>query len=173
MPRHLVLVGLPGVGKTTAGEAVAARLGRRFVDFDTEIERRQGSSVSQIFADHGESHFRELERRLTAELVDAEPAVVAPGGGWVTVPGAVALVRPLASIIYLRARPETVLRRLGASRDIRPLLRGPDPLRALENLLAAREAAYSAADHVIDADLLDPQQVIDKIAELASASGGG
>ena len=173
MPRHLVLVGLPGVGKSTAGAAVAARLGRRFLDFDTEIERREGVSVSEIFAEKGEAYFREVERQLTTELVDMEPAVVAPGGGWITNPGVVALVRPIGSIIYLRAHPETVLRRMGAARDDRPLLRGPAPLRALAALLAAREAAYAAADHVIDTDLLDPQQVIDKIAELASASGGG
>ena len=88
-------------------------------------------------------------------------------------PGVVALVRPIGDIIYLKARPETVLRRLGATRSDRPLLQGPDPFGALAALLAEREVAYSAADHVIDTDLLDPQQVIDKIAELASASGGG
>ena len=173
MHRHLILVGLPGVGKTTAGEAVAARLGRRFLDLDVEIERREGVSVSDIFASDGETRFRELERRLTAELVDMEPAVIAPGGGWITNPGVVALVRPIASIIYLRARPETVLRRMGPRRESRPLLQAADPLSALGELLAAREASYSAADHVIDTDLLDPQEVIDKIAELASASGGG
>ena len=173
MPRHLILVGLPGVGKTTVGSAVADCLGWHFLDFDVEIERREGVPVSDIFAGQGEARFRELERELTAELADLEPSVVAPGGGWITNPGVVALVRPIGSIIYLRARPETVLRRMGASRDTRPLLRGSDPAKALAELLAAREAAYSAADYVIDTDLLDPQQVIDKIAELASASGGG
>jgi shikimate kinase len=161
------------VGKTTAGAGAASRLGRRFLDFDIEIERREGMPVAQIFAEKGETHFRELERMLTAELVHMEPAVLAPGGGWIRNPGVVALVRPIGSIIYLKARPETVVRRMGAGRDARPLLRGADPVQAVAALLAAREAAYSAADHVIDTDLLDPQQVIDKIAELASASGGG
>jgi len=171
--RHIVLVGLPGVGKTTAGAGVAERLGRRFIDFDSEIERREGMRVARIFAERGESYFRGLERSLTAELVNTEPAVLAPGGGWIMNPGVVALVRPIGDIIYLRARPETVLGRMGALRDDRPLLHGADPLAALTALLAEREASYAAADHVIDTDLLDPQQVIDKIAELASASGGG
>ena len=173
MLRHLVLVGLPGVGKTTAGVGAASRLGRPFVDFDAEIERREGMPIAGIFAEKGEPYFRELERRLTAELIRMEPAVLAPGGGWMTNPGVVALVRPIGSIIYLRARPETVLRRMGPTTAARPLLKGRDPLGALAALLAEREAIYSAADHVIDTDLLDPQQLIDKIAELASASGGG
>lgn len=173
MPRHLILVGLPGVGKTTAGAGVARRLGRRFIDLDTEIERREGLRVAEIFATKGEAHFRTLERELTAELIRTAGAVLAPGGGWIMNPGVRALVRPLGDIIYLRAHPETVLCRMGANRTDRPLLQGPDPLGVLGSLLAEREAAYSAADHVIDTDLLDPQQVIDKIAELASASGGG
>ena len=173
MPRHLILVGLPGAGKTTVGVGAASRLGVPFLDFDSEIERREGMTVARIFAEKGEPHFRQLETALTAELIRMEPAIVAPGGGWIMNPGVVALVRPIGSIIYLRARPDTVLHRMGGSRDARPLLTGPDPLGALTALLAGREAAYAAADHVIDTDLLDPQQVIDKIAELASASGGG
>ena len=129
--------------------------------------------IARIFAEKGERYFRELERTLTAELIRMEPAVLAPGGGWMTNPGVVALVRPIGSIIYLRARPETVLRRMGADRAARPLLSGHDPLAALGALLAEREAVYAGADYVIDTDLLDPQQLIDKIAELASASGGG
>lgn len=173
MPRHLILVGLPGVGKTTVGAGAAERLGRPFLDFDTEIERREGLSVAEIFATKGERYFRKLERLLTNELVHEPAAVVTPGGGWITNRGVVALVRPIASIIYLRARPETVLQRMGASVESRPLLAGVDPLQMLEALQAARDGAYSAADRVIDTDLLDPQQVIDKIAEVASASGGG
>ena len=129
--------------------------------------------VERIFAEQGEPYFRTLERKLTSELTGMAPAVVAPGGGWITNPGVLALVRPIGSIIYLRARPETVLGRLGQGRAARPLLKGHDPLGTMRALLARREAAYTAADHVIDTDLLDPQQVIDKIAELASASGGG
>src|SRR5215207_8822569 len=66
-PGHLILVGLPGVGKSTVGAAVAERLGRPFLDFDAEIERREGKSVADIFAERGEAAFRDLERALTEE----------------------------------------------------------------------------------------------------------
>src|SRR6478609_11513945 len=65
---HLILVGLPGVGKTTIGRAAARELGRSFLDFDQEIERRAGMDVREIFRLKGEDHFRELERALSQEL---------------------------------------------------------------------------------------------------------
>ena len=77
---HLVLVGLPGSGKSTVGRAVAKRLSRPFLDFDAELERRAGISVARIFAERGEAAFRGLEYSLTQELAAAPPMVLAPGG---------------------------------------------------------------------------------------------
>ena len=148
---------------------MAARLGRPFLDFDAELERRTGRTVPELFAERGEEVFRALERSLTEELARARPMVLAPGGGWVTNGGVVALLRPPARIIYLAARPETVLRRMGARRAARPLLRGPDPLAALRELLGAREALYRVADAVVETDLLDIQEVIEKVAALATS----
>jgi shikimate kinase len=165
---HLILVGLPGSGKTSAGEALAERLGRAFLDFDREIERRESASISEIFAIHGEHYFREREREVTAELRTCGNMVVAPGGGWVTNEGVMELVRPPSRIIYLKVRPETALRRLGAMRATRPLLSRPDPLGELKRLLAAREALYARADHVVSAEVLDVKRLVDRLAELAS-----
>jgi shikimate kinase len=87
----------------------------------------------------------------------------------VTVPGAVALLRPPGRIIHLAVSPERALARLGGARRERPLLRRPDPLAALESLLVARRAAYEAcADHVVATDLLTVQQVTNAVVELAS-----
>jgi shikimate kinase len=166
-----VLVGLPGAGKTTVGRQAAARLGWPFVDLDEVIERREGRTVAELFAERGEAYFRERELAATGELRGAHvPSVVAPGGGWVTVPGAVALLRPPGRIIHLAVSPERALARLGrAARRTRPLLRRPDPLAALESLLAARRQAYEAcADFVVGTDLLTVQQVTDAVVELAS-----
>src|SRR5665213_2065880 len=103
---HLILVGLPGSGKTTVGHAVADRLGRTFLDLDLEIERREGRSIGQIFGEKGEAYFRKKERELTEELTLVGNMIVAPGGGWVIDPDNVTLVRPPSQLVYLRVTPE-------------------------------------------------------------------
>ena len=168
---QLVLVGLPGVGKTTVGRAVAERLGWPFLDFDAEIERREGCSVAELFARRGERYFRERERELTVELAGRRGLVLAPGGGWMAQPGLVALLRPPATIIYLAASTAEVARRLGAARTTRPLLAGDDPVRALDRLLAEREPSYRCADVEIDTENIDVQEVIRRVAALARAPG--
>lgn len=172
---HLILVGLPGAGKTTAGRLAARLLGRPFLDLDAEIERREGRPVAELFASRGEGYFRECEWAVTAELRDAaEPLVLAPGGGWVTVPGVVALLRPPGRIIYLDVSPARALERLEApSEPSRPLLRRTDPGAALRRLAARRRSLYeAAADHVLATDLLTAQEVAEMVAELASGRRG-
>jgi shikimate kinase len=167
-PPHVVLIGLPGSGKTTVGGRLAEQLSRPFLDFDEEIERREGKPVSRIFADRGEAYFRTLERRLTEELRDARGGMVlAPGGGWVTVPRVVEMLRPTAAVIYLAARPETVLARMGRELSRRPLLAmgegDRDPLVAIDRLFTERRARYEAvADLVIDTEQFDAQGVTDQ-----------
>ena len=166
---HHVLVGLPGSGKSTVGAMVAAKLGRTFLDFDVEIERREGMPISQIFGERGEAAFRQLERKLTEELKDFGNMIVAPGGGWVADPEVVALIRPPARLIYLRVRPETALKRLAGAVGGRPLLNRPDPLGELTKLFEARRAAYQASDIEIGAELLTPEQVTEQIVAKISA----
>ncbi|GAC1477843.1 MAG: shikimate kinase [Gemmatimonadaceae bacterium] len=163
---HVVLVGLPGSGKSTVGPALAARGGRGFLDFDAEIERREGRSIAQIFAENGEHYFRQKERALTEELKATGNMVLAPGGGWITEPENVALLRPPARIIYLKVRPETALKRLGPERATRPLLLRPDPLGEMKRLLVQRAPLYEAADYTIETDSLAAPVVVTKAAEL-------
>src|SRR5690242_19528536 len=169
-PPHLVLVGLPGAGKSTVGVGVAERLARTFLDFDHEIERREGKTIADIFGEKGEGHFRELERQLTEELRLMGNMILAPGGGWVVNPEVIRLLRPPSRLVYLRVRPETALKRLGSERSTRPLLMRPDPLGEIRRLLAARKAAYESADHVIEAELLGVEEVIKKVSALAQGA---
>jgi shikimate kinase len=164
---HLILVGLPGVGKTTIGRAAARRLGREFLDFDREIERRSGLEVREIFRQKGEDHFRELEFALTKELSVKSGMVLSPGGGWITQPRSVELLRSTGRIIYLRASPEAVARRLQRV-ETRPLLAGRDPVVALRELFEKRRALYETADVVLDTESVARQQLIAKFVELAS-----
>jgi shikimate kinase len=165
---HIILVGLPGSGKTTVGQAVAERLGRSFIDLDLEIERREGRTVADLFAEKGEPYFRARERELTEELAIVGNMIVSPGGGWISNGDVVSIVRPPGRLVYLRVHPKTALKRLGPGRAMRPLLLRPDPLGELNRLLAVRSAGYESADYVIDTELFALQKVIEKVSELAS-----
>ena len=167
LPPHLILVGLPGVGKTTIGRAAARRLGRSFLDFDQEIERRSGMKVREIFRLKGEEHFRALELALTHELSSSGGMVLSPGGGWITQPRSVELLRSAGRIIYLRASPEAVARRLRRV-ETRPLLAGRDPVVALRELYEKRRALYETADVVLDTEGLVRQQLVTKVVEIGS-----
>lgn len=169
---HLVLVGLPGAGKSTVGPLLAAGLATRFLDFDAEIERREGRTVTAIFQQDGEAAFRTLERALSRELAEVrEGMVLAPGGGWMADEANVTALQPNARIIHLAVSPRRALQRLGPAVSARPLLAGPASLARLEALAAARLPLYGMADGVINTEVLTPQQVADLGLRLASAWG--
>ena len=155
-----------GAGKSTIGPKLARRLGRRFIDTDAEVERAVGSRVAEIFEREGEAAFRSLERDVI-EACCGEPAVVALGGGAIEPPGARERLASTGTVVYLRARPETLLARLGDARS-RPLLRGLSPAGQagrLGELLERRRAAYESASIVIDTDELPPAAVVERLAE--------
>ncbi len=169
MKPNLILVGLPGCGKTTIGRAAAKVLGWPFIDFDTEIERRAHASVQEIFARHGEPHFRSLEQELTKELVTCSRTMMSAGGGWVTNTDSVALLRQTGRIIYLRATPSLLIQRLAVARVPRPLLQVPDPLGMLERIEAERRPLYEQADHTIDTEVVDRKELIEMVHQYAAS----
>ncbi len=123
--------------------------------------------VREIFLLKGEEHFRALEAALTHELSAVGGMVLSPGGGWITQTNSVELLRSTGRIIYLRASPEAVARRLRRV-ETRPLLAGRDPVVALRELYEKRRALYETADVVLDTEKLVRQQLITNIVELAS-----
>lgn len=161
------LVGLPGAGKSTIGQAVAAKLHIPFLDLDRDIEKAAGKSISRIFTEDGEPRFRELEAEATARI-PRTPAIVAPGAGWILNEAIRVLVPRAGPTIYLRVEPRTAALRLGVAAADRPLLAG-DPLQGLERLLAVRRKLYESADGLVDTEQYPFDQVIQRTAELASA----
>lgn len=164
---NVILVGLSGSGKTTIGRAAAKQLNWPFIDFDTEIERREHSSIDQIFATRGEEYFRTLEQVFTRELITCNGTIMSAGGGWVTNLDSVALLRQTGRIIYLRASPSVLVARLAAARVRRPLLQGLDPMVVLSDMLEARRQLYEEADLVIETEVFERKELIEQVRQYA------
>jgi 3-dehydroquinate synthase len=147
----VVLVGLPGSGKSVVGKRLANRHGARFIDLDERIEREDGRPIPTIFAEDGEEAFRGLEQRAVADLgpPDAGPEirrVVATGGGAVVDPKNRWALYHRRLTVWLDGRPEVLAQRLRRSPHVRPLITGRDPIGALRDLATRRERFYAAAD---------------------------
>lgn len=151
-PRHVVLVGLMGSGKTTVGKKVAKLLDRRFVDADVELEARTGRSVAQWFETEGESGFRRAESDLLVSLLDdEEPSVIGAGGGVVvSAENRTRLRGPEATVVYLHGEPGFLASRV-QRKPHRPLLDGKDPSQLFEEMYAVRDRWYrEVADVVVE-----------------------
>ncbi len=163
--RGVVLVGFMGSGKSSVGRTLARRFRTGFADVDERIERAAGKPINDIFSAEGEPAFREREKTALREAVSVPGRVVATGGGAFLDEGNRALLSAYAPVVYLEARPETILARLAGDSG-RPLLRGDDRGRIVRDLLARREPGYRLADHTVATDGLTVDEVADRIVEL-------
>jgi len=155
------LVGMPGAGKSVVGRELAGGLGVPFVDLDAEIERREGKSVAQIFADAGEAGFRGLEAAVLTIAATHDPSVVACGGGVVLEPANRITLRNTGTAVYLDVPIDVLRERIRPGAD-RPLIHAEGDL---ERLLADREPLYREfAGHVVDASG-SPKDVAQAIVE--------
>ncbi|HEY0304771.1 MAG TPA: shikimate kinase [Longimicrobiales bacterium] len=160
---QVVLVGLPGAGKSTVGKMLADLLGWSFRDFDREIEAEVGLTVAEIFARLGEKRFRQLEAELTKRLASQHQVVFAPGGGWITNPELPAQLAHDAIVVWLRVQPKVALSRLRATGVTRPLLQVTDALERLQSLLDERREYYERAAVAFDTDELEPRAIAETI----------
>jgi shikimate kinase len=147
--RSVVLVGMMGVGKSSIGRRLAARLGIAFVDADTEIEKAAGMSISDIFARHGEADFRSGEARVIARLLESGPQVLATGGGAFMNESTRAAIKSKGVSIWLSADFDVLVRRIAKRKNDRPMLQTEDPAETLRQLLKVREPIYALADLAI------------------------
>jgi len=171
MIRHVVLIGLPGSGKTTVGKLVADALKSPFVDIDAIVARKEGRPISMIFAEKGESVFRELERVEMEAALGGVPAIIAPGGGWAAQQGALSSVQQRGLVVYLKARADTAASR-AAPQGNRPVLMGEDPSSQMRELLKEREPFYVLADATVETDRKAPAKVVEELVRLARTRAG-
>jgi len=170
----VVLIGLPGSGKSVVGRRLAGRHAASFIDLDERIESAAGRTIPEIFEDGGEAGFRALERAAIADLGPADPAsevrrVIATGGGAVVDPrNRWALYRGRTTV-WLDGRPEVLAQRLRRSPHVRPLVAGRDPIGAIRDLGARRERFYAAAT-IHQVGVAEVHGVVDAVDERIAAT---
>src|SRR6478752_1060110 len=169
----IILIGLPGSGKSVVGKRLAHRHGAEFIDLDERIERADGRPIPEIFAEDGEAAFRSMERHAVDDLGPADEGeavrrVVATGGGAVVDPrNRWSLYRGRLTV-WLDGRPEILAQRLRRSPHVRPLVQGRDPIGAMRDLAARRERFYAAA-RIRSAGVAEVSQVVERIEERLAA----
>src|ERR1700681_3178596 len=167
--RSVVLVGMMGVGKSSVGRRLGARLAIPFADADAEIERAAGMSITDIFARHGEAAFRSGEARVIARLLEGGPQVLATGGGAVMNADTRAAIKAKGVSIWLNAEFDVLLRRINKRKNDRPMLQTADPAATLRELLVAREPVYAQADLTVQSREVPHDAVVAEIMTALAA----
>lgn len=164
---NIILIGFMGSGKSTVGIALSYKMQCVLSDTDKMIERREGKSISEMFAAEGEDYFRERETQLLRKLREEKARqIFSVGGGTPLREENRRLLRELGTVVYLKVSAETVCERLKGD-TTRPLLQGEDPMEKIRDLLEQREEIYrEAADIVVVADEKKPAQIAEEIVTI-------
>jgi shikimate kinase len=157
---RIVLVGFMGSGKTVVGRALAGELGIVFFDIDEVLSERFGGPVEEIIVRRGLEAFREMEIRVVREAAALEMAVIATGGGSLLSGENRALLRAGGVWVYLRTKPETLVRRSQGKGYSRPIFLGPDPVMNVHRLLLEREPQYLGADLILSTDARSVEEIV-------------
>lgn len=169
---NIILIGFMGSGKTTTGISLSYKLQCTLSDTDKMIEKREGMSISEIFAARGEAYFREKETELLRELKSGKTRqIFSVGGGTPLRAENRKLLHELGMVVWLKVSAEAVYERLKGD-TTRPLLQGADPMEKIKTLLKEREALYTdAADIVVVTDKKGTAQIAEEIAAALKEGG--
>ena len=162
---NIILVGFMGTGKTSVGRRLSLRLRMTYVDTDEIIEQTTGRRITDIFAQHGESYFRELESEAVRKVSDLDEHVISTGGGVVLRTRNLEVLKRNGVIFSLTATSEEIWARVKGETH-RPLLRAPNPVEKIREMLKAREAYYALADYIIQTDGVSIGQVTNEVIEV-------
>ncbi len=155
---RIILIGYMGAGKTTVGKALGKELGMMFYDLDWYIESRMRKTVSQIFAEKGESGFREIERNMLHEVAEFENIILSCGGGTPCFFDNMEYMNGQGPVVYLKASPDVLYKHLLMGKGDRPLLKNKthdELIQFITEQLAQREKFYSQAAYTLDVNLMD------------------
>jgi shikimate kinase len=176
LPVNLYLVGYRCTGKTSVGRLLSAALGWNFVDMDQELVTEVGSPIEDIVDSRGWKYFREREGQLLQRLSQSTRQVISTGGGVVTVPENIAIMRESGKVVWLHASPATIAQRMEAdinSAGQRPPLQGKDSVAEIEEIFAERLPLYDGAMHLqVETDDLSLEEVAESIVRWLQASSG-
>lgn len=162
---NIVLVGFMGTGKTSVGRRISKQLKMPLVDTDNVIERNSGMAISDIFARHDESYFRDLESAAACKVSGLDNHVIATGGGIVLRESNLKLLKQNGIVFCLTAPPETIWMRVRRSTH-RPLIQTSQSLDEIRRMLADRAPYYARADYDIQTSGLSVYHVANRIVEI-------
>lgn len=165
---NIILTGYMGSGKTTVGKLIAKIMGYTFIDTDEMIAVQEGRSISEIFATDGEQTFRDLETELLKRFIkdQRERLVISTGGGMPVREENRQILKQLGRVVYLKASPAVIHDRIKDDTE-RPLLQCADPLKRIEEMIAARGPLYEdGAEIVINVDGLTPSEAADEVGRI-------
>ena len=161
----IVLTGFMGTGKTSVGKELSRILGYQFVDTDKLIEEKEGKPVSLIFREKGEDYFRKLEQDTVKDVSLMRDIVIATGGGVIKNRKNVENLGRNGIIIWLKADPEIILKRVMTEGGKRPLLDVQEPLEEINKLLSERVELYAQADTSVDTNYITPRESAHEIVD--------
>jgi shikimate kinase len=164
-PLNVILIGFMGCGKTTVGQLLARQLGFQFIDTDQLIVKKARRNIPLLFEQEGETGFRAIESSILDDLATTDRAVIATGGGTITVADNLPKLRRLGLVIWLNPPEEVLFQRIMRNQD-RPLVRTENPRQTVHDLLAARRPLYTkAADLDVDVSDVTPDEAAYGLAE--------
>lgn len=159
---NISLIGMMGSGKTCIGELLAKLLNMSFVDTDEQIIKSEKTSINQIFAQKGETYFREIETATLKNILNFNNQIISTGGGIIKSDENLSLLKEKSVVFYLKASPDILFERIKNNKE-RPLLNVENMKDKIKTILQDRISQYEKAQYIIVTDDKSPIEIANEI----------